>query len=202
MRVTDAPIPDVKRIQPVRHKDHRGHFSEVFSGRALQAAGLHAAMVQDNQSLSRARGTVRGLHFQVPPHAQAKLVRVVRGAILDVAVDLRVGSPSFGCHVAEVLDAESGAQLYIPEGFAHGFCTLEPDTEVIYKVSAYYAPSHDRGIRWNDPRLAIAWPAFAREELMSARDRGLPCLADLPATFAMAPGTHRPSAAGEVADAC
>ena len=187
MQVIETLIADVKLIRPVRHTDHRGFFSEVFSQRALQAAGIGVAMVQDNHSLSRARGTVRGLHFQVPPHAQAKLVRVVRGAILDVAVDLRHGSPSFGRHVAAVLDAEAGAQLFIPEGFAHGFCTLEPETEIVYKVSAYYAPAHDRGVRWNDPVLGIDWPDFADEALMSGRDRALPCFADLPGWFSVPP---------------
>jgi len=185
MQVIDTLIADVKLIRPVRHADHRGFFSEVFSQRALQAAGIGVAMVQDNHSLSRARGTVRGLHFQVPPHAQAKLVRVVRGAILDVAVDLRCSSPSFGRHVAAVLDAQSGTQLFIPEGFAHGFCTLEPETEIVYKVSAYYAPTHDRGVRWNDPSLGIDWPIFADPALMSARDRSLPAFADLPAWFTL-----------------
>ena len=196
MQVIETLIADVKLIRPVRHADHRGFFSEVFSQRALQAAGIGVAMVQDNHSLSRARGTVRGLHFQVPPHAQAKLVRVVRGAILDVAVDLRHGSPSFGRHVAAVLDAQSGAQLFIPEGFAHGFCTLEPETEIVYKVSAYYAPTHDRGVRWNDAVLGIDWPDFADEALMSGRDQALPGFADLPAWFPSAPHGRAPAANG------
>jgi dTDP-4-dehydrorhamnose 3,5-epimerase len=186
MKVTDTAIPAVKLIQPVRHADHRGFFSETYSVRALADAGIATAMVQDNQSLSRARGTVRGLHLQLPPMAQAKLVRVLRGAILDVAVDLRRGSPSFGRHVAMVLDAASGAQLFIPEGFAHGFCTLEPETEVFYKVSAPYAPALERGVRWNDPSLGIAWPACADATLMSARDRALPLLADQPDLLALA----------------
>lgn len=201
MQVIDTLIADVKLIRPVRHEDHRGFFSEVFSERVLRAAGIEVAMVQDNHSLSRRRGTVRGLHFQVPPHAQAKLVRVVRGAILDVAVDLRDGSPSFGRHVAAVLDAGSGCQIFIPEGFAHGFCTLEPDTEIVYKVSAYYAPSHDRGVRWNDPALGIDWPDFADEALMSARDRALPMLAASPPWFAIGSRGLPPAGAGQVAHA-
>lgn len=190
MQVIDTLIPDVKLLRPERHADHRGFFSEVFSERRMQAAGIGVAMVQDNHSLSVARGTVRGLHFQIPPHAQAKLVRVVRGAILDVAVDLRSGSPSFGRHVTAVLDAEAGAQLFIPQGFAHGFCTLEPDTEIVYKVSAYYAPSHDRGVRWNDPALGIDWPGCADATLMSARDRQLPDFAELSTCFVTPPPGH------------
>jgi dTDP-4-dehydrorhamnose 3,5-epimerase len=201
MQVIDTLIPDVKLIRPVRHVDHRGFFSEVFSRRILESAGIDAVMVQDNHSLSQARGTVRGLHFQIPPHAQAKLVRVVRGAILDVAVDLRHGSPSFGRHVAAVLDADSGGQLFIPEGFAHGFCTLEPETEILYKVSAYYAPTHDRGVRWNDPRLGIDWPDFADEALMSARDRALPMLSELAPWFGSGARNALPAGAAASAHA-
>jgi dTDP-4-dehydrorhamnose 3,5-epimerase len=179
MQVIDTLIPEVKLVRPSRHADHRGFFSETFSRRALAQAGIDRDWVQDNQSLSRARGTVRGLHFQLPPHAQAKLVRVVQGAVLDVAVDLRRGSPSFGRHVAMVLDAASGAQLFIPEGFAHGFCTLEPDTEIAYKVSAYYEPSHDRALRWNDAQLGIDWPDCADAALLSARDRLAPLLREI-----------------------
>lgn len=187
MQVIETLIPAVKLIRPARHVDHRGFFAETFSRRTLAEAGIEHDWVQDNHSLSRAKGTVRGLHFQVPPFAQAKLVRVVRGAVLDVAVDLRHGSPSYGRHVAAVLDAESGDALYIPEGFAHGFCTLEPDTEVAYKVSEYYAPTHDRGVRWNDRQLAIDWPACADAALLSARDRALPLLGTLPSWFGAAP---------------
>lgn len=179
MQVTETLIPAVKLIRPTRHQDHRGWFSETYSARALAAAGIATPLVQDNQSLSRRRGTVRGLHFQTPPHAQAKLVRVLRGAILDVAVDLRRGSATFGRHVSAVLEARTGAQLFIPEGFAHGFCTLEPETEIAYKVSAYYAPESDCGLRWDDPALGIAWPDFADPSLMSPRDLALPGLATL-----------------------
>lgn len=187
MQVTETLIPEVKLVRPVRHADHRGWFSETFSARALAACGITVPMVQDNQSLSRYRGTVRGLHFQAPPHAQAKLVRVLRGAILDVAVDLRRGSPTFGRHVSAVLEARTGAQLFIPEGFAHGFCTLEPETEIAYKVSAYYAPECDCGVRWDDPTLAIAWPEFADPQLMSARDLALPPLASVEAPWCAIP---------------
>lgn len=179
MQVIDTLIPAVKLVRPARHADHRGFFSETFSRRALAQAGIDRDWVQDNHSLSRVCGTVRGLHFQVPPHAQAKLVRVVRGAVLDVAVDLRHGAPSFGRHVAMVLDAASGAQLFIPEGFAHGFCTLEPETEIAYKVSAYYEPSHDRALCWDDPALAIDWPDGADPALLSARDRVAPLLHEI-----------------------
>lgn len=199
MQVIETLIPAVKLIRPARHVDHRGFFAETFSRRTLAEAGIGHDWVQDNHSLSRAKGTVRGLHFQVPPFAQAKLVRVVRGAVLDVAVDLRHGSPSYGRHVAAVLDAESGDALYIPEGFAHGFCTLEPDTEVAYKVSEYYAPTHDRGVRWNDRQLAIDWPACADAALLSARDRALPLLGTLPSWFGAAPAL--PEDGDEVAQA-
>jgi dTDP-4-dehydrorhamnose 3,5-epimerase len=178
MQVTDTAIPDVKLVRPVRHVDHRGFFTETYNARALAAAGIDVVMLQDNHSLSHARGTVRGLHLQLPPQAQAKLVRVVRGAILDVAVDLRRGERTFGQHVAVVLDAASGAQLFIPPGFAHGLCTLESETEVFYKVSAPYAPALERGVRWNDPSLGIEWPDCADEQLMSPRDGALPLLAD------------------------
>src|SRR5215469_8934841 len=139
MQISDTVLPGVKLVQPVRYGDARGYFSEVYREAAFAEAGVDARFVQENQSLSAAVGVVRGLHFQIPPMAQAKLVRVVAGAILDVAVDLRRGSPSYGRHVARVLDAERGEQLFIPEGFAHGFCTLEPNTEIVYKVNRYYA---------------------------------------------------------------
>ena len=140
--------------------------------------------MQDNHSLSRRRGTVRGLHFQVPPRAQAKLVRVLAGRIFDVVVDLRRASPAYGRHVAFELSAANGDQLFVPAGLAHGFCTLEEDTEVLYKVSAYYSRDHDRGLRWDDPALGIAWPVAAGEAVLSDRDRRHPTLADLPDYFA------------------
>lgn len=170
-------------VTPRRFGDHRGYFLETYAATDFAALGIGAAFVQDNQSLSAKRGTVRGLHFQVPPRAQAKLVRVLRGSILDVAVDIRRGSPSYGRHVAAVLSAENARQLYIPTGFAHGFCTLEPDTEVAYKVSDTYAPDCDRGLAWDDPALAIAWPVPAEDAELSAKDRKQPLLAELPAWF-------------------
>jgi dTDP-4-dehydrorhamnose 3,5-epimerase len=192
MDVIETLIPDVKLIRMRRHIDERGFFSETYSARSLAAAGITTAFVQDNHSLSAAAGTVRGLHFQIPPHAQAKLVRVVRGAVFDVAVDLRVGSPTFGRHVAATLSAAEWNMLYIPEGFAHGFCTLQPDTEVVYKASRHYEPTHDRGIAWDDPALGIDWPVDASRAIVSAKDRALPPFAALLPWFAMAEPAAQP----------
>ncbi len=178
-------IREVIAIKPNRHEDERGFFSETYSRRALAEAGIEGEFVQDNHSLSVPQGTLRGLHFQVPPVAQAKLIRVVRGAIFDVAVDIRAGSPSYGRHVSCELSARDWNQLYIPSGFAHGFCTLEPNTEVIYKVSDYYAPEHDRGLLWNDPALEIDWPVS--DPLLSEKDRRHPALHDLPEYFTYKP---------------
>jgi len=174
-------ISEIVAIKPVRYEDERGFFSETYNRRALADVGIEAEFVQDNHSLSVPQGTLRGLHFQAPPAAQAKLVSVVRGVILDVAVDLRVGSPSFGQHVCCELSAREWNQIYIPQGFAHGFCTLEPDTEVTYKVSDYYAPELDRGLMWNDPELGIDWPIS--DPLLSEKDRSHPPLRDLPQYF-------------------
>jgi dTDP-4-dehydrorhamnose 3,5-epimerase len=191
MIVEALAITDVKLLRPRRHLDARGFFSETYSRRDLLAAGIEESFVQDNHSLSCAEGVVRGLHFQIPPHAQAKLVRITRGAILDVVVDLRHGSPSFGRHVAVQLSASDWAQLYVPAGFAHGFCTLEPQTEIIYKTSDYYAPSHERGIFWRDPDLAIDWPIAAAAALLSKKDAQLPGFAALPAYFNVAGAERR-----------
>lgn len=159
-------------------RDERGFFQESWSARDFAALGITDSFVQDNHSCSDQVGTVRGLHYQLPPHAQAKLVRVLRGAVLDVAVDLRPGSPSFGRHVAIELSAENGRQLYVPAGFAHGFCTLLPGTEVAYKTSDVYAASLDRGIAWDDPDLAIDWPVAPGAALLSDKDRRAPSLRD------------------------
>ncbi len=183
MDVTSLAIPEVRLIKAVKHGDHRGFFSETYSKRDLAAAGIEADFVQDNQSLSAAVGTVRGLHFQVPPRAQAKLLRVVRGAVFDVAVDLRRGSPSYGRHVAATVSAADWNQIFIPVGFAHGFCTVEPDTEVIYKVSDYYAPETECGVLWNDPELGIDWPVAAGEAVLSPRDSQWPPLRELSGFF-------------------
>ncbi|WP_336492336.1 dTDP-4-dehydrorhamnose 3,5-epimerase [Methylobacterium nigriterrae] len=183
MQVTATEIPAVKRVVPRRFGDERGWFSETFRADILAQAGIGNAFVQDNQSFSAPAGTVRGLHFQVAPMAQAKLVRVLAGSILDVAVDLRRGSPTFGRHVAVRLDAQGGEQLFVPPGFAHGFCTLEPDTMVAYKVDAYYSPEHDRSLLWNDPEIGIAWPVDADSAILSGKDQAAPRLAALPDQF-------------------
>jgi dTDP-4-dehydrorhamnose 3,5-epimerase len=178
MEVVSTRISDVKVVIPRRHGDHRGFFSEVYSRAAFAAAGIDIQFVQDNHSLSEAKGVVRALHYQLPPMAQAKLVRVVRGAILDVAVDIRRGSPTFGQHVREVLSRENWKQMFIPAGFAHGFVTLEPETEVLYKVSAPYSPESERGILWNDPQLGIEWGIDPESARLSDRDRRHPTLAE------------------------
>jgi dTDP-4-dehydrorhamnose 3,5-epimerase len=183
MQVISTAIADVKEIRPVRHRDPRGFFSEIFREDVLRAHGIDVPFVQENHSLSVDRGVVRGLHFQIPPMAQAKLVRVGIGSILDVAVDIRRGSSNYGRHVAIVLSAAEGNQLFVPEGFAHGFCTLEPNTEVIYKVNRYYSAEHDRGLAWDDPQLGFAWPVAEGEAVLSDKDRCNPLLAELPAHF-------------------
>ena len=164
-------IREVIEIVPPRFVDHRGYFSEVYKRSAFEAEGIHTDWVQDNQSFSAPVGTVRGLHCQAPPLAQHKLVRVIRGAIFDVAVDLRKGSPSYGQWVGCELTAEKGNQLLVPIGFAHGFMTLVPDSEVLYKVSAPYSAAHELAVVWNDPDLAIAWPELGLEAVLSDRDR-------------------------------
>jgi dTDP-4-dehydrorhamnose 3,5-epimerase len=186
MQVIDTALPGVKLIQPVRHGDARGYFSEVFREDALARHGIDMRFVQENQSLSAAPGVVRGLHFQIAPMAQAKLLRVVAGSILDVVVDIRRGSPCYGQHVAVVLSAAEGNQLFVPEGFAHGFCTLEPNSELVYKVNRYYSPECDRGLLWNDPALGIDWRLGGAEPTLSAKDRTQPALADLPDYFTYA----------------
>ena len=183
MQTIPTAIDGVLLIEPDRHPDARGFFSETFRETWLAARGIDCRFVQENHSLSRDRGVVRGLHFQIPPAAQAKLVRVAAGAIFDVAVDLRRSSPSFGRHVAMRLGAAEWNQIFIPEGFAHGFCVLEPDTEVLYKASAYYSAAHERGLLWNDPALGIEWPVDARQAILSDRDRRHPPLAELAAFF-------------------
>ncbi|MBV1693475.1 MAG: dTDP-4-dehydrorhamnose 3,5-epimerase [Hyphomicrobiales bacterium] len=183
MDVIPLALPEVKLIRPKRHGDHRGFFSEVWSRRDLAKAGLDLDFVQDNYSMSAEAGTVRALHFQTPPFAQDKLVRVARGRILDVAVDVRRGSATFGRHVAVELSAENWEQLLVPKGFAHGLVTLEPNTEVLYKVTAYYAPQNDAGILWNDPDLGIAWPVAPERAILSAKDKVLPRLKDAPVLF-------------------
>ena len=183
MNVKTGEIEGLKLLTPARYGDARGYFSEVYNARRLLEAGIDCEFVQDNVSLSRMAGTVRGLHFQAPPHAQDKLIRVSRGAVLDVVVDIRSQSPTFGRHSRVHLDAEMGTQLFVPKGFLHGFCTLEPDTEVVYKVSAFYAPEADFSVLWNDPDLGIDWPVPAEKAILSAKDAEAPRLRDIPGYF-------------------
>jgi dTDP-4-dehydrorhamnose 3,5-epimerase len=176
-------IPDVKLIRTPRFSDARGYFCETFQRVDFAAHGLDNDFLQDNQSSSDRPGTVRGLHFQRPPFAQTKLVRVLHGSIFDVAVDLRRSSPSFGMHIAIELSSEGNEQLFVPAGFAHGFCTLEPDTIVFYKVDQVYSAAHDGGVNWADSELRIEWPVTSVEAILSEKDRGLPMLAELATVF-------------------
>ena len=169
--VTALEIPEVLIVRPKRFVDARGHISEVYNRGSYFDAGITSEFMQDNQSLSVPAGTVRGLHYQAPPFAQAKLVRVLRGAIVDVAVDVRSGSPTHGKWVKAVLTAEGGEQMFVPRGFLHGFATLVADTEVHYKVDAPYSKAHDGGVFWNDPDLAIDW-GFSGEAVVSEKDAG------------------------------
>ena len=179
MRVEALEIPEVLLITPPQFSDSRGFFSETFNAKKLfAAAGIDGNFVQDNHSLSRQRGVIRGLHCQVAPHIQGKLVRCVRGAIWDVAVDARVGSPTFGRWVAAELSAKNWQQLWIPGGFLHAFCTLVPDTEVVYKVTGDYDKASEAGVIWNDPDLALPWPVPAAEAVLSEKDQQLPRLRD------------------------
>ena len=186
LEVTPLGLDGVLEIRPVRLEDARGFFSETWNREQWRKAGIEADFVQDNHSLSRETGVLRGLHYQVPPAAQAKLVRVTRGSAFDVAVDIRRGSPTCGRWVSAILSAEHWNQLLIPEGFAHGFLTLEPDTEVQYKVTAPYSHRHDRAIRFDDPALAIEWPLDASKMIMSDKDRAAPLFADADTGFASA----------------
>jgi dTDP-4-dehydrorhamnose 3,5-epimerase len=174
LKVESLAIPDVKLVTPARFGDDRGFFSETYNAVQFKAAGIEADFVQDNHSLSAQTGTVRGLHFQSPPFAQSKLVRVLRGAILDVAVDARSGSPTYGKWVKAVLSAENGKQIYVPHGFLHGFVTLEPDTEVFYKVDAYYSRESEGSVHWNDETLAIDWAVDPADVTLSDNDASAP----------------------------
>jgi dTDP-4-dehydrorhamnose 3,5-epimerase len=183
IEIKETAIPEVKIISTRRFGDERGFFTETYHRQRFTEAGIALDFVQDNHSRSQKAGTTRGLHFQSEPFAQAKLVRVVRGSISDVAVDIRRSSPSYGRHVTVELSAENGLQLLVPVGFAHGFCTLEADTEVVYKVTTYYSAEHDHGIAFDDPDLAITWPVAAAEMTLSEKDRHHGRFADLPAYF-------------------
>jgi dTDP-4-dehydrorhamnose 3,5-epimerase len=183
IEVEPTELPDVKIIRTKVFADPRGYFVEIYNKKAFAAAGIGHEFVQDNSSLSTDVGTIRGLHFQSDPYAQAKLVRVGRGRILDVAVDLRRSSPTFGRHVAVELSSENRLQLLVPVGFAHGFCTLEPHTEVSYKVTAHYSGAHDHGLAWDDPALGIDWPVEPSRAILSDKDARHPRLAGLPVYF-------------------
>jgi dTDP-4-dehydrorhamnose 3,5-epimerase len=180
-------IPDVVLIMARRFADSRGWFMESWKAPAFAELGVAAEFVQDNHSMSARRGTVRGLHFQSPPRAQAKLVRVLRGAIYDVAVDLRRGSPTYGQQCGATLTAAGGEQLFVPRGFAHGFCTLEDETEVAYKVDDVYAPECDGGLLWSDADIGVNWPCPAAEILVSDKDAKLPNFAGFHSPFEWKP---------------
>lgn len=183
MELMEMEIPSVKLLVPKKHGDARGFFSETFNRQRMKELGLDLEFVQDNHSLSAAKGVLRGLHYQLAPKAQTKLVRVVHGAILDVAVDIRRGSPTFGRHVSAIISAENWRQILVPVGFAHGFVTLEPNTQVIYKVTNYYSPQHERGIIFNDPDLAIDWNIDPAQTTLSERDKLHPLLKNQPDLF-------------------
>jgi dTDP-4-dehydrorhamnose 3,5-epimerase len=172
-------------IIPRKIEDERGYFSEIFRLRDFAARAGAAAFVQDNQSLSIRPGTVRGIHFQSHPEAQGKLVRCLSGKLLDVAVDLRRGSPTFAKWVSAVLSPEENNQLWVPVGFGHAFCTLEPNSIISYRVTSYYSPEHDKGVAWDDPEIGIDWPSIADPATLSAKDRQQPSLAELPHFFSM-----------------
>ncbi|PNG25659.1 dTDP-4-dehydrorhamnose 3,5-epimerase [Methylocella silvestris] len=183
MDVKTTDLPGVLVLKPRRFADQRGYFVETYNQRTFAEAGVDAQFVQDNQSFSAKAGTIRGLHFQLPPASQAKLVRAVRGAIFDVAVDLRAGSPTYGRWIGETLTAGGGEQLLIPRGFAHAFCTLEDDVEVAYKVDDYYAPTCESGLIWNDRDLKIEWPLEAGGAFLSDKDAKLGRFADFVSPF-------------------
>ena len=176
--IEETALPEVKLIKPRKFGDERGFFSEVWNGRDLKDAGIDVTFVQDNHAFSAEKGTIRGLHYQMPPKAQGKLVRVTRGSVLDVAVDIRKGSPNFGKHVAVELSAENWHQLWVPPGFAHGYCTLTENVEFLYKVTNDYSPENDNGIIWNDPDIGIDWKIADADCILSAKDKILPTLAD------------------------
>ncbi|WP_022722452.1 dTDP-4-dehydrorhamnose 3,5-epimerase [Rhodopseudomonas sp. B29] len=183
LTVSATALDGVKVIVPAVFNDSRGSFCETYNRDRFFKHGITLEFVQDNESVSAPRGTVRGLHLQKHPAAQDKLVRVTKGSIFDVAVDLRRSSPTYGRWVAEVLSADNGKQLLVPVGFAHGFCTLEPDTRVVYKVTSYYSAENEVGIAWNDPDLAIDWPVAPGEAVLSDKDARLPPFASLPPVF-------------------
>ncbi len=183
MEVVSTWISDVKIIRPRYFHDHRGYFVETHNNKKFAECGINIEFVQDNLSYTAKQGTVRGLHFQISPFMQWKLISVVAGAIFDVAVDIRKGSPTYGKFVGTVLDSENGNQTLVPAGFAHGFVALEDETWVSYKVSDYYAPEHEKGIHWADPDIAIDWPDTGGGKILSDKDLHLPKFSDLPEYF-------------------
>lgn len=183
MHIEQTALQGIVILTPARHGDARGFFSESWNKERMEAAGLYFDFVQDNHSVSATAGTVRGLHFQTPPHAQDKLIRCGRGSLLDVAVDIRRGSPTFGQWVSVELSAENGKQLLIPAGFLHGFATKEPDTEIVYKCSDYYAPDCDAAVRYDDPDIRIDWELGDIAPLLSAKDTAAPMLRDIETPF-------------------
>lgn len=182
MHAQHTAITGLLLLKPRRFGDHRGFFAETYNYQMYADVGIDLGFVQDNHSLSAEAGTIRGLHFQAPPHAQAKLVRCGRGAIFDVAIDVRKGSPSYGQWVGYELSAENGAQLFVPVGFAHGFVTLEPNSEIVYKCSNYYAPESEGALRWDDPEIGIKWP-LSVGAILSEKDAEAPLLADFESPF-------------------
>ncbi|MGH6744344.1 dTDP-4-dehydrorhamnose 3,5-epimerase [Novosphingobium sp.] len=183
MEVISFKLAGVKLFVPRHIGDERGYFSEIFRLDVFRRNCGDHTFVQDNESLSAKAGTVRGLHFQSKPHAQGKLVRCTAGALFDVAVDIRNGSPTYGHWIGETLTPENGKQLWVPPGFAHGFCSLEPETVICYKVTDYYSAECDKGVAWDDPAIGVTWPAIAEFETLSAKDRQQPCLTELPNYF-------------------
>ena len=193
MEFNTFELPGLLQVTPQRFRDERGYFAETFRLTTFRDHAGPVDFVQENESLSARVGTIRGLHFQTEPFAQGKLVRCTAGALLDVAVDLRAGSPTFGRWAAVELTPENGIQLWVPAGFAHGFCTLKPDTVINYKVTAYYSAAHDKGLAWNDPATGIRWPALADPESLSPKDRVQPLLAELPEHFRYAAQPESPA---------
>lgn len=185
--VAALSLPGILLVSGRRATDARGYFTETYRAREFDGLGIHCQFVQDNEAMSVAAGTLRGLHFQAPPHAQSKLVRVISGAIFDVAVDLRRGSPTYGHWVGARLDAEGGDQLFVPAGFAHGYCTLEPRTVVAYKCDAYYDAPSEGGVLFSDPDIGIDWPVPVERMVLADRDRSLPRLAALDSPFRWEP---------------
>lgn len=188
MRITPLSLPGPLLIEPKSIADSRGLFAETFRADLFEVAAGPIRFVQENRSLSTKRGTIRGLHFQKQPRAQGKLVRAVRGAILDVVVDIRVGSPTYGQYETVELSAENWFQLWVPVGFLHGLCTLTDNAEVLYKVTDYYSREHDAGVRWNDPDIGVKWPASEVEIHLSEKDRVAPLLQDIGPQFAFEGG--------------